>query len=112
MVLTLVPSQSETHWPRICVNATRRGPSQTGPSGNSRPVASTVCVMGGFYPRRADGDNDFILPNLRRLAYERVRGIVARRDARGGSVDAMARVPARAVRCTGRPCPELLRDRG
>src|SRR4030095_3261689 len=71
MVLTLVPSQSETHWPRICVNAPRRAPSQTGPSGNSRPVASTVCAMGGFYSRRADGDNDFVLPNLGGVAYER-----------------------------------------
>src|SRR5262245_10272441 len=34
------------HWPRISVTATRFGPSHTGPSGNSSPVATTV----GFMP--------------------------------------------------------------
>ena len=32
--------------PGIWVKATRSGPSQTGPSGNSSPRASTSCAMG------------------------------------------------------------------
>src|SRR5262249_46775886 len=49
-MVTPAPSQSEMHCPRIWVNATRRGPSHTGPSGNPSPVASTVCVMAPLLP--------------------------------------------------------------
>src|SRR5262249_49840841 len=49
-MVTREPSHSEMHCPRIWVNATRRGPSHTGPSGNPSPVASTVCVMRPFLP--------------------------------------------------------------
>src|SRR5206468_3295949 len=48
--------QSETHWPRISVKATRRGPSQTGPSGNWRPVVRTVRFMVGRASQARGGD--------------------------------------------------------